>query len=100
MHDNRCVCISTACCIKGMLILENVYFWPTFCLPPLLLFKGSTLSFYYLSVKVDLHFLLQGGRYQGIFSLSQVHFIFSPCLPRIFKGHDDDDQTWVNSFSK
>lgn len=34
--------------------------------------------------------LLQGGRYQGIiFSLSQVHFIFSPCLPRIFKGHDE-----------
>lgn len=28
--------------------------------------------------------------YQGIiFSLSQVHFIFSPCLPRIFKGHDE-----------
>ena len=90
MHDNRSVCISAALYVKGGLCLLLTYL----AFPKILVFTLQSQPCCKIRVfKKTFIFCLcfKEVGYQGIiFSLSQVHFIFSPCLPRIFeRAHDE-----------
>ena len=89
MHDNRSVCISAALYVKGGLCLFLTYL----AFPRHFSIYTSKSSCKIRVFKKTFIFCLcfKEVGYQGIiFSLSQVHFIFSPCLPRIFeRAHDE-----------
>ena len=89
MHDNRSVCISAALYVKGELCLFLTYL--AFSRHFSIYTSKSSCKIRVFKKTFIFCLCFKEVGYQGIiFSLSQVHFIFSPCLPRIFeRAHDE-----------
>lgn len=89
MHDNRSVCISAALYVKGGLCLFLTYL--AFSRHFSIYTSKSSCKIRVFKKTFIFCLCFKEVGYQGIiFSLSQVHFIFSPCLPRIFeRAHDE-----------
>ena len=88
MHDNRSVCISAALYVKGGLCIFLTYL--AFSRHFSIYTSKSSCKIRVFKKTFIFCLCFKEVGYQGIiFSLSQVHFIFSPCLPRIFeRAHD------------